>query len=203
MELLKVVPWGRSLNEYRDMFCLSELDFSKQILGCGDGPACFNAEWSRIGGSVISVDPIYEFNVAEIRSRIDEVYPQIIDQVSKNKNDFVWKNNRRRHLEKLDTFDLIRKFGPDYKLIFVGDATMSPYEILAPHGSVEYSNTEAGAVWINRMLDHFHHTIWLNPEPESVWQYRQSVGIMQDLVKRKMYPVTLNGLELAMRELSK
>ena len=80
---------------------------------------------------------------------------------------------------------------------------MSPYEILAPHGSVEYSNTEAGAVWINRMLDHFHHTIWLNPEPESVWQYRQSVGIMQDLVKRKMYPVTLNGLELAMRELSK
>ncbi|MEI7530586.1 MAG: VWA domain-containing protein [Betaproteobacteria bacterium] len=117
--------------------------------------------------------------------------------------DFVWKNNRRRHLEKLDTFDLIRKFGPDYKLIFVGDATMSPYEILAPHGSVEYSNTEAGAVWINRMLDHFHHTIWLNPEPESVWQYRQSVGIMQDLVKRKMYPVTLNGLELAMRELSK
>jgi len=117
--------------------------------------------------------------------------------------DFVWKNNRRRHLEKLDTFDLIRKFGPDYKLIFVGDSTMSPYEILAPHGSVEYSNTEAGAVWINRMLDHFHHTIWLNPEPESVWQYRQSVGIMQDLVKRKMYPVTLNGLELAMRELSK
>ncbi len=113
MELLKVVPWGRSLNEYRDMFCLSELDFSKQILGCGDGPACFNAEWSRIGGSVISVDPIYEFNVAEIRSRIDEVYPQIIDQVSKNKNDFVWKN--------IVNVDELGKVRMDAMTIFLND----------------------------------------------------------------------------------
>lgn len=113
MELLKVVPWGRSLNEYRDMFCLSELDFSKQILGCGDGPACFNAEWSRIGGSVISVDPIYEFNVAELRSRIDEVYPQIIDQVSKNKNDFVWKN--------IVNVDELGKVRMDAMTIFLND----------------------------------------------------------------------------------
>jgi hypothetical protein len=113
VELLKVVPWGRSLNEYRDMFCLSELDFSKQILGCGDGPACFNAEWSRIGGSVISVDPIYEFNVAEIRSRIDEVYPQIIDQVSKNKNDFVWKN--------IVNVDELGKVRMDAMTIFLND----------------------------------------------------------------------------------
>jgi len=113
VELLKVVPWGRSLNEYRDMFCLSELDFSKQILGCGDGPACFNAEWSRIGGSVISVAPIYEFNVAEIRSRIDEVYPQIIDQVSKNKNDFVWKN--------IVNVDELGKVRMDAMTIFLND----------------------------------------------------------------------------------
>ena len=95
------------------MFCLSELDFSKQILGCGDGPACFNAEWSRIGGSVISVDPIYEFNVAELRSRIDEVYPQIIDQVSKNKNDFVWKN-----IVNLDELGKVRM---DAMTIFLND----------------------------------------------------------------------------------
>ncbi|RIZ71074.1 MAG: class I SAM-dependent methyltransferase [Methylococcales bacterium] len=95
------------------MFCLSELDFSKQILGCGDGPACFNAEWSRIGGSVISVDPIYEFNVAEIRSRIDEVYPQIIDQVSKNKNDFVWKN--------IVNVDELGKVRMDAMTIFLND----------------------------------------------------------------------------------
>lgn len=117
--------------------------------------------------------------------------------------DYVWKNNRRRHAEKHDTMDIIRKYSGDYKLIFVGDATMSPYEILSPGGSVEYNNDEAGAVWINRMLDHFHHTVWLNPEPEHVWQYRQSVGIIRQLVKDKMYPVTLAGLESAMRTLSK
>jgi hypothetical protein len=117
--------------------------------------------------------------------------------------DYVWKNNRRRHAEKHDTMDIIRKYSSDYKLIFVGDATMSPYEILSPGGSVEYNNDEAGAVWINRILDHFHHNVWLNPEPEHVWQYRQSVGIIRQLVKDKMYPVTLAGLESAMRTLSK
>ena len=117
--------------------------------------------------------------------------------------DYVWKNNQRRHLEKLATYDLLNKFSSDYKVIFVGDATMSPYEILSVGGSVEYSNKEAGAVWINRMLDHFQQVIWLNPEPEGVWQYRQSVGILKELMRGKMFPVTLRGLELAMGNLSK
>jgi len=117
--------------------------------------------------------------------------------------DFVWKNNRRRTVEKIPTIDILRKYGSDYKLIFVGDATMSPYEILAIGGSVEYSNSEPGANWINRMLDHFTHHAWLNPEPEHVWQYRQSVSIIKDLMKSKMYPVTIQGLESAMRDLSK
>jgi uncharacterized protein with von Willebrand factor type A (vWA) domain len=117
--------------------------------------------------------------------------------------DFVWKNNRRRTVEKIPTIDILRKYGSDYKLIFVGDATMSPYEILAVGGSVEYSNSEPGANWINRMLDHFNHHAWLNPEPEHVWQYRQSVSIIKDLMKSKMYPVTIQGLESAMRDLSK
>jgi len=117
--------------------------------------------------------------------------------------DFVWKNNRRRTIEKIPTIDILRKYGSDYKLIFVGDATMSPYEILAVGGSVEYSNNEPGATWINRMLDHFTHHAWLNPEPEHVWQYRQSVSIIKDLMKSKMYPVTIQGLESAMRDLSK
>jgi len=117
--------------------------------------------------------------------------------------DFVWKNNRRRTVEKIPTIDILRKYGSDYKLIFVGDATMSPYEILAVGGSVEYANNEPGATWINRMLDHFKHHAWLNPEPEHVWQYRQSVSIIKDLMKSKMYPVTIQGLESAMRDLSK
>ena len=117
--------------------------------------------------------------------------------------DYVWKNNQRRHLEKFDTMDIINKYGSDYNVIFVGDATMSPYEILSIGGSVEYNNNEPGAIWINRILDHFKKVIWLNPEPQGIWQYRQSVGIVKELLRGKMYPVTLNGLELAMNELSK
>ena len=115
----------------------------------------------------------------------------------------LWQSNRRRRDQVTSTQDIINKYGPDYKLIFVGDATMSPYEILSPNGSVEYNNKEAGAVWINRLINHFPHFAWLNPEPESIWQYRQSIDIMQNLMKDRMYPVTLNGLESAMRQLSK
>ena len=117
--------------------------------------------------------------------------------------DNLWQSNRRRRDQVTPTQDIINKYGPDYKLIFVGDATMSPYEIYSPNGSVEHNNQEPGAVWINRLLDHFPHFAWLNPEPESVWQYRQSIDIMRDLLKDHMYPVTMNGLESAMRQLSK
>ena len=115
----------------------------------------------------------------------------------------LWQSNRRRRDQVTPTQDIINKYGPDYKLIFVGDATMSPYEIYSPNGSVEHNNQEPGAVWINRLLDHFPHFAWLNPEPEAVWQYRQSIDIMRDLLKDHMYPVTMNGLESAMRQLSK
>jgi len=117
--------------------------------------------------------------------------------------DYVWRNNRRRHAEKIQTWDLIHKYTSDYKVIFVGDATMSPYEILQPGGSVEYNNEEAGAVWLNRMVDHFPHFVWLNPEPEGLWQYRQSITVINQLMKGRMHPVTLAGLEQAMRLLSK
>lgn len=92
MKLSEVVPWGRSLIEYKEMFLLSDSDLGKKILGCGDGPACFNSELSRIGGKVISIDPIYQFNEKLIRTRVDEIYPQVMEQVSKNKKDYVWKN---------------------------------------------------------------------------------------------------------------
>ena len=117
--------------------------------------------------------------------------------------DYVWKNNRRRHAEKIATWDLIHKYTPDYKVIFVGDATMSPYEILQPGGSVEYNNPEAGAVWLNRMIEQFPRFVWLNPEPEGLWQYRQSITVISQIMKNRMYPVTLAGLEQAMKVLSK
>lgn len=92
MELSEVVPWGRSLSEYKEMFLLSSDDLRKKILGCGDGPACFNTELSAKGGNVTSIDPIYQFSPEQIRARIGEVYPQIMEQVSKNKDDYVWSN---------------------------------------------------------------------------------------------------------------
>lgn len=117
--------------------------------------------------------------------------------------DHLWKNNRRRHAERFETWDLLHKYPPDTKLIFVGDATMSPYEILQPGGSVEYNNPEAGEAWMQRFTSTFPKHIWLNPEPENIWQYRQSIGIMRDLVGQRMFPITIDGLERAMRCLSK
>jgi uncharacterized protein len=117
--------------------------------------------------------------------------------------DYLWKNNRRRHAERFPTWDILRKYPPDTKLIFVGDATMSPYEILQPGGSVEYTNEEAGAAWLQRFTSVFPKFIWLNPEPEGLWQYRQSVSIIRQLMNNRMFPVTIDGLERGMRLLSK
>ena len=117
--------------------------------------------------------------------------------------DFMWKNNRRRFSEKFPTWDVIRKYNRDYKLIFVGDATMSPYEILQPGGSVEYSNEEAGAEWLQRLTQAFPKFVWINPEPQGPWEYRQSITIVRQLMSQRMYPLTLQGLEGAMRLLSK
>ena len=117
--------------------------------------------------------------------------------------DFVWKDNHRRHTERIRTWDILHKYGHDYKLVFVGDATMSPYEILQPGGSIEYSNDEAGAVWIRRMLEVYRRSVWLNPEPEDMWQYRQSITIIRELMGGRMFPTTIEGLEKAMKSLTK
>ncbi len=117
--------------------------------------------------------------------------------------DHLWKNNRRRHAERFATWDILRKYNSDYRLILVGDATMSPYEVLQPGGSVEYNNEEAGAVWLRRLVERFPKFAWLNPEPEGVWEYRQSIAVIRQLMQARMYPVTLQGLERAMRELSR
>src|SRR3954469_9799145 len=117
--------------------------------------------------------------------------------------DYLWKNNRRRNAERFPTWDVLRKYPPDTRVIFVGDATMSPYEVLQAGGSVEYNNEEAGAEWLQRFTSAFPKFAWLNPEPEGVWQYRQSIAIIKQIVNNRMFPVTIDGLERAMRLLSK
>lgn len=117
--------------------------------------------------------------------------------------DYLWKNNRRRSSERFPTWEVLRKYPPDTRVIFVGDATMSPYEVLAPGGSSEYNNEEAGAEWLARFCNAFPKFAWLNPEPESLWQYRQSIAVIKQIMNNRMFPVTIDGLERAMRLLSK
>ncbi|MBL0207078.1 MAG: VWA domain-containing protein [Propionivibrio sp.] len=117
--------------------------------------------------------------------------------------EWAWQDNTRRHTERILMLDLLHKYGNDYKLIFVGDATMSPYEIAQPGGSIEYNNREAGAVWLRRLTESWPHAIWLNPEPEHFWQYRQSISMVHELMGGRMFPLTLDGLERGMRLLSK
>ncbi|MDD3326006.1 MAG: VWA domain-containing protein [Zoogloea sp.] len=117
--------------------------------------------------------------------------------------DHVWRDSFRRHSERTPTLDVIHKYGPDYKLIFVGDATMSPYEIMQPNGSIEYSNSEAGAVWLRRLGDAYPSLAWLNPEPERSWDYRQSIGLIRKILGERMFPLSLDGLTRAITHLSR
>jgi uncharacterized protein with von Willebrand factor type A (vWA) domain len=117
--------------------------------------------------------------------------------------DYVWKNNYRRREEQLATHDLIHKYSSDYKVIFVGDASMAPYEVTSPGGSVEYNNEESGAVWMQRMADTYDKLIWLNPVQEKYWDYTPSIQMLKELTEDKMFPLTLGGLEKGMSLLSR
>lgn len=115
----------------------------------------------------------------------------------------VWKNNLRRTSERYSTFDLLHKYGDDYKVVFVGDAAMAPYEITQPGGSVEHWNEEAGYVWMQRIMAKFRKVIWINPYPRQAWDYTASTHLVRELIEDRMYPLTLQGLEDGMRYLSK
>ena len=114
----------------------------------------------------------------------------------------VWKDNRRRHAERVPTLEVMRTYGADYKLIFVGDATMSPYEILQPGGSIEHWNEEPGSAWLRRLLASYPRHAWLNPEPEERWDWTPSIKVTRELVDERMYALTIKGLDQAMRALS-
>ena len=115
----------------------------------------------------------------------------------------LWKNNIRRNVDTIMTWDVLRTYSADYKLIFVGDATMGPYEITYPGGSVEHWNEEPGSIWINRMLEVYSRAIWLNPVPENYWQSTPTIREIKRMLGNRMYPLTLGGLDSGMRELSR
>src|SRR6186713_3727802 len=113
----------------------------------------------------------------------------------------VWKQNKRRFTDRTPTWDVLHKYPHDYKVVFVGDASMSPYEIMVPGGSVEHVNEEAGAVWLERITRTYPHTVWLNPVAQKHWDYSESTTIIRRLFSERMYPITIEGLESAMKEL--
>ncbi|MBL8687659.1 MAG: VWA domain-containing protein [Rhodospirillaceae bacterium] len=115
----------------------------------------------------------------------------------------MWKDNSRRWSEKLPTAEILRTYGPDYKAVFVGDASMSPYEIVQPGGSVEHFNEESGQVWLTRILEHFRRSIWINPVEEGRWNWTQSVTMIERLMGHRMFPLTLDGLDRGIRALSR
>jgi uncharacterized protein with von Willebrand factor type A (vWA) domain len=115
----------------------------------------------------------------------------------------VWKDNRRRHNERIDTYEVMHTFAADYKVIFVGDASMSPYEIVYPGGSVEHFNPEPGEVWLRRIAEMYTKSVWLNPVPERHWQYTPSIEMIRTLLGGRMFPLTLDGLDRAMRVMSR
>jgi hypothetical protein len=115
----------------------------------------------------------------------------------------VWRNNRRRHEQQIGTHEVMRTYGADYKLIFVGDASMSPYEISVPGGSVEHWNPEPGGLWLQRLSSQYRCTGWLNPMPQRVWGTTRSVGMIQDLMAGRMFPLTLAGIDAMTRDLGR
>ena len=115
--------------------------------------------------------------------------------------EFLWKDNKRRWTERTPTWDVLHKYPADYKVVFVGDASMSPYEITVPGGSVEHMNEEPGAAWIKRVTDIYEHAVWLNPVPEQHWSWTPSIKLVGDLMEGRMFPLTLDGLDKAMKEL--
>jgi uncharacterized protein with von Willebrand factor type A (vWA) domain len=116
--------------------------------------------------------------------------------------EFVWKDNARRWTDRIPTWEVLHTYPADYKLIFVGDATMSPYEIVYQGGSVEHWNEEAGAQWVGRMLGVWRHAVWLNPVAERQWPRTQSIQMIRDLMEGRMFPMTLQGIDAAMQELN-
>ncbi len=109
--------------------------------------------------------------------------------------EYVWTENARRNASAVPTLDVLHKYGSDYRVIFVGDAAMSPYELLSVGGSVEYMSQDTGQAWLKRITNHFDKVAWLNPEAQSYWQYTQTIGLIKDIMQGHMYPMTLHGIE--------
>lgn len=203
----------RRLRKFARQGAALELDMPSTIRGTAEQAGMLDLQWVPERHNAVKV-----LMLLDVGGSMDDHIARVESLFSAARSEFkhleayyfhncpyesVWRKNDRRQNERLDTWDLLRSYSDDWRLIIVGDASMSPYELLYPGGSVEHYNQETGAAWIQRILSHWPHSVWLNPEPLGSWQYRQSIAIVQELMNDRMYSMTIDGLEQAMHLLSK
>ncbi|MGM7317763.1 vWA domain-containing protein [Idiomarina sp. ST10R2A5] len=197
----------RKLRQFARTGAASELDLKSTIEATSKKGGLLDLQWQSERHNAVKI-----ILLLDVGGSMDDYVYQCEQLFTALKNEFkhlelfyfhncvyegVWRENSRRRQEQIPTEQLIQTYGEDYKLLFVGDATMGPYEIAYPGGSVEHWNEEPGEAWMNRLTQHFEKVAWLNPQPEEHWRYYMSVRMINDLVGGRMYPLTLDGLERA------
>ncbi|MFV1466711.1 MULTISPECIES: vWA domain-containing protein [Idiomarina] len=197
----------RKLRQFARTGAASELDLKSTIEATSKKGGLLDLKWQSERHNAVKI-----ILLLDVGGSMDDYVYQCEQLFTALKNEFkhlelfyfhncvyegVWRENSRRRQEQIPTEQLIQTYGEDYKLLFVGDATMGPYEIAYPGGSVEHWNEEPGEAWMNRLTQHFEKVAWLNPQPEEHWRYYMSVRMINDLVGGRMYPLTLDGLERA------
>ncbi|MFT0533403.1 vWA domain-containing protein [Castellaniella hirudinis] len=203
----------RRLRRFARQGAATELDMPGTIRGTAEQAGLLDLQWMPERHNTVKV-----LMLLDVGGSMDDHIARVESLFSAARSEFkhlevfyfhncpyesVWRHNSRRREARLDTWDLLRSYGQDWRLILVGDASMSPYELLYPGGSVEHHNPETGAAWLQRILGHWPHALWLNPEPAGSWPYRQSIAIVRELMHDRMVGMTLEGLEQGMKQLSK
>jgi uncharacterized protein with von Willebrand factor type A (vWA) domain len=189
-----------------------ELDMDGTIRRTADNGGYVDIQWQREKHNAVKIIALYDVggsmddHILESKKLFDAMASEFKHLISLYFHNYIYENVFRdmnqRHRARLSTWELLRTYGRDYRVIFVGDATMSPYEIAYPGGSVEHWNEEAGQVWMQRLLDHFDRVVWLNPQPRERWDYHQSIRMVRAQLGERMYPMTVHGLDDAMRALA-
>lgn len=189
-----------------------ELDMDNTIRRTADNGGMVDIQWQREKHNAVKIVALYDVGgsmddfILDSKKLFDAMETEFKHLISLYFHNYVYENlfsdMRQRHRSRISTWEFLRTYGKDYKLVIIGDATMSPYEVLYPGGSVEHWNEEAGKVWMDRLLGHFDKVAWLNPQPEIRWGYHPSIKLIRDQLEGRMYPLTVQGLDDAMRGLS-
>ena len=189
-----------------------ELDLGNTIRKTADNGGYVDIQWQREKHNAVKIIALYDVggsmddHILDSKKLFDAMETEFKHLVSLYFHNYLYENlfsdMRNRYQSRVSTWDFLRTYSKDYKVVFVGDATMSPYEIVYPGGSVEHWNDESGQVWMQRILDHFDNVVWLNPQPEERWGYYQSIKLVRDQLENRMFPMTVQGLDDAMRALA-